>query len=504
MAIAFVQAAGMTYATGTPVSNAFASNNTAGNTLFAFGRFTGVFSGTPVYTDTAGNALLAQLIALQKDSTDTYCLFMVPNCNAGANTVSLALTGATGLNSVLLLEYSGGVNKLDRQSAFVANSGSGAFLTPTITPDQPNTLFLCFVDTQGNPVGTITTAGYTMRATALFAGQAFDGILDNFFASPGSAEQCSINQGAPFSGQAFTFFVEAQPTLIQSGSGTTGVSFPNFIEVGDLLVVGVFSSSSSPVSIASGQGGVTTWVQPGTPQNRGDGFYASLLYGFADTAGGASVNVTGQGGSFPGVNVMEWGGVVKVDAGSFSQKQGTTNATMSGPVIAALGGELVIGYFASTEGVTGPGSGWTQVESNFATAVEVSAGTFSPTLIQANPDTYAFLGIAFQPPIANDLVSISIAPPSVIYPATAVGTVTLETAAGVGGVVVTLLSSDTSIATVPASVTVTQGNTTATFTVTSLKKAGTVEISGQVVSTFQASFTVQLGGPLFLLIGAGS
>jgi hypothetical protein len=203
------------------------------------------------------------------------------------------------------------------------------------------------------------------------------------------------------------------------------------------------------------------------------------------------------------VNIMEWGCFSAVDGPSFHQLQGVTNATMSGPVVAGGPGELVLAYFASTEGVTGPGTGWNLTEQNFATAVETSPGTYNPTLIQANPDTWAFLGIAFKPPVTNDITGLTVAPAAVNYPSTGTGTVTLASAAGAGGVVVTLLSSDTSIATVPSSVTVTSGNTTATFTVTSLKKAGTVEISATVSSTFQAPFTVSVGSPLILTLGAG-
>lgn len=81
---------------------------------------------------------------------------------------------------------------------------------------------------------------------------------------------------------------------------------------------------------------------------------------------------------------------------------------------------------------------------------------------------------------AGNVSSIGLVPSSVTYPTTSTGTVTLDTAAPTGGIVVTLSSSDTTVATVPASVTVLAGQTTATFTVTPLDKTGTSNITGTI------------------------
>lgn len=81
---------------------------------------------------------------------------------------------------------------------------------------------------------------------------------------------------------------------------------------------------------------------------------------------------------------------------------------------------------------------------------------------------------------AGTVSSIGLVPSSVTYPTTSTGTVTLSVAAPTGGIVVNFTSSDTTIATVPASVTVLAGQTTATFTVTSLNKTGTSNITGSI------------------------
>jgi hypothetical protein len=78
-------------------------------------------------------------------------------------------------------------------------------------------------------------------------------------------------------------------------------------------------------------------------------------------------------------------------------------------------------------------------------------------------------------PALGTVASVSLSPATVTGGAGSTGTVTLSTAAPAGGAVVTLLSSNISAATVPASVTVPAGATTTTFTVASKAvTAGTV------------------------------
>jgi hypothetical protein len=75
--------------------------------------------------------------------------------------------------------------------------------------------------------------------------------------------------------------------------------------------------------------------------------------------------------------------------------------------------------------------------------------------------------------IEKGVSSVALSPASVTGGAASTGTVTLSVAAPTGGAVVTLTSSNTSVATVPASVTVAAGATSATFTVSSLSVSST-------------------------------
>ena len=71
-------------------------------------------------------------------------------------------------------------------------------------------------------------------------------------------------------------------------------------------------------------------------------------------------------------------------------------------------------------------------------------------------------------PEGSTLANLTVGPTTVTAPANSTGTVTLNGAAPAGGVVVTLRSSDTGKATVPPSVTVPAGSTSATFVITTL------------------------------------
>jgi len=95
---------------------------------------------------------------------------------------------------------------------------------------------------------------------------------------------------------------------------------------------------------------------------------------------------------------------------------------------------------------------------------------------------YAFLfklGAASPTPT---LKSLALAPNPVIAGKTSTGTVTLTAAAPAGGASVTLLSSMTTAANVPASVTVPAGVTSATFSVS------TLNVNATTVSNISASY----------------
>lgn len=80
-------------------------------------------------------------------------------------------------------------------------------------------------------------------------------------------------------------------------------------------------------------------------------------------------------------------------------------------------------------------------------------------------------------PAAPTLTSIALSPATVVGGNTSQGTATLTSAAPTGGAVVTLTSSNTAVATVPASVTIAAGATSATFTVTTVAVGASTSVT---------------------------
>jgi hypothetical protein len=115
---------------------------------------------------------------------------------------------------------------------------------------------------------------------------------------------------------------------------------------------------------------------------------------------------------------------------------------------------------------------------------------------------YEFAGGA-PPPVT--LTSIALNPTSVTGGASSAGTVTLSGAAPSGGAVVSLSSSNTSAATVPGSITVAAGVTTAPFTVTTntVSANTTVTITG-TYQTVNKTATLTVNGPTAAVLSSVS
>src|SRR5215212_8477923 len=99
--------------------------------------------------------------------------------------------------------------------------------------------------------------------------------------------------------------------------------------------------------------------------------------------------------------------------------------------------------------------------------------------------------VSSSPPLASSvsLSSLTISPPDVVGPDPATGTVTLSSAAPSGGFTVDLTSDNTAAATVPPSVTVPAGSTSATFTVST--KEVTNAQSAAIIGTVGGDFSTE-------------
>jgi len=179
-------------------------------------------------------------------------------------------------------------------------------------------------------------------------------------------------------------------------------------------------------------------------------------------------------------------------AGGLTVSLSSSNKAASVPVTVSIpGGSSTAGFSISTIGVSAP-----------------TTATISASLTGSTTQTAT---LAIQPPALTGL-SLSLGTVVGGSQATVTGTVTLSGFAATGGAKITLASSNKTIATVPATVTVASGSSTATFAVTHLlvKASGTTTISAtfngvtqsavltvnpfQVISLTLSPTTVDSGG----------
>ena len=160
--------------------------------------------------------------------------------------------------------------------------------------------------------------------------------------------------------------------------------------------------------------------------------------------------------------------------------------------------------------VTGAGTGVTLTlsgASNISTSTDASGnyafgglanGTYTVTPSKAGfvftPQTVNYSGTPITGlnfvGAAVALQSLAVSPSTITGGSTATGTLTLNGPAPAGGALVHLSSSNTAVATVPASVTVATGAKTATFTVTS--SAVAISSTATITGTYGTSFGAQL------------
>jgi hypothetical protein len=156
---AYVQSAQMTASVAfSPI--AYSSPNTLGNTLIAYGRFSGG-SGAPAIVDTQGNSWV-QLFSVANGS-DQNVAWAAYNCKAGANNVTFSQPTQSGLQAIIA-EYSGvtTVSPLDQTTSSTGTSTSAS--SGNVTTTVANELILGFVSNS-------TTNGLTVTAGSGFTGR---------------------------------------------------------------------------------------------------------------------------------------------------------------------------------------------------------------------------------------------------------------------------------------------------------------------------------------------
>lgn len=147
----------------------------------------------------------------------------------------------------------------------------------------------------------------------------------------------------------------------------------------------------------------------------------------------------------------------------------TTDAMVSlGSANAAIAVPANVTVAQGSSSATFPISTSAVSTTTLATLSALYGGITRTTVFTVNPAT---------PATPSALATLTLSPKTVIAPATSTGTVTLTAPAPAGGITVLLKSSRTTVATVPASVTVATGATSAHFTVSTLPRRNNASVS---------------------------
>ena len=132
--------------------------------------------------------------------------------------------------------------------------------------------------------------------------------------------------------------------------------------------------------------------------------------------------------------------------------------------------------FASTPGIVSIPGGQATATFTITTYTVTAAHTVTITATDGAVGS-ATASLTVNPPTVGQLQSVSVSPTQVNGGTQATGTVTLSGPAKFGGQVVALKSSNILVASVPGTVTVPQGSTTATFTITTSTVASTQTVT---------------------------
>ena len=253
----------------------------------------------------------------------------------------------------------------------------------------------------------------------------------------------TVNMAAPAGG----FAVQLSPN--------TGIAAaPATVTIPAGATTAMFQVTTEPVDVSAS---ITLTAMPGVNQT------ATLTVVPANLAG-LSLSPAAVGGGSASTGTVTLSGPAGPAGSVVTLKSDSASATVPATVTVASG-KTSASFAASTKGVD------TQTTANITAILGSASFTQGLTISPAS------------------LASLTLAPASVQGGKTSTGTVTLSGIAGPSGTAVALKTSNANAATVPASVTVPAGKSTATFTVTTVPVASdtTLQVSGTLNSVTQSA-----------------
>ena len=433
--------------------------------------------------------------------------------NAGAATVPATVLVPAGASSATFTVTSLVVSTATNVTiggAFNASSASGTLM---VNPFAVNSVTLSpssVIGGFGNSTGTVTIG------SAAPAGGLVVNLSSNNTGGATVPATVTVTEGATsatftVTSQVVTSVVSPTISAASGGASASAVLTVNPVTVstvtlGQSTIVGGTGSVSGTVTLnmAAPSGGVTVSLSSSTTS-------AATVPGSVNIASGATsanftvstlgvsspttvtITATYQGSKTATLTVDPASiNALSVSPSSVYGKIGSSTGTVTLGQPAPAGGAIVTLTSGNTNAATVPSSvtvaaGQTVATFPIATLLVPTATNLTITATYNGSKTASF---TVHPIVIN---SVSLSPSSVTGTvANSNGTVTLNTAAPAGGLVVGLASSNTEVATVPSTVTVPAGSTTANFTITSkaVSSSTNVTITGTFNGTKTATLTV--------------
>src|SRR5271166_642383 len=416
----------------------------------------------------------------------------------GAAGATVGLTGASTATTTADGSGNYSFNGLANGSYTVTPSNAGSVFTPasqTLTINGAHAMNVNFASalqtfsisgTISGPGGAGATVNLTGASTATTTA---DGSGNYSFAG--------LANGAYTVTPNLSGYVYTPPNQTVTVSGAS-ISSVNFTSVPQTYTI------SGAISGPGGAGATVSLTGASTATTTADG---SGNYSFTGLASG-SYTVTPSNAGFIFSPPSQSTTISGANVSAFNFNSLPTVSSVSVSPASVLGGNTSTGTVTLNAPAPAGGAVVTlssgnnaaaQVPASVTVAANATTATFTVTTspVAGNTSltisaTYGTTQTASFTVTAAVLSSVAVNPTSVLGGTSSTGMVTLNGPAPAGGAVVTLSSSNTAAAQVPASVTVAANATSATFTVTSSPVAtnASLTISGTYGATQNATFTV--------------
>ncbi len=320
------------------------------------------------------------------------------------------------------------------------------------------------------PPSVTVAAGATAASfTATTSPVPWDTAVTVTAAYDGASRSATLTVRTPLAALAS---LSLSPTTVVGGGSTTGtVALDRAAPVGGVMIT-LTSSNTAAAQVPSTvtvPAEATTATFTATTSPVGSNTPVILTALLDDVSRTATLTVTTAATALSGVSVSP----ASVVGGASS----TGTVTLSGP--APAGGAAVTLTSSNTAAAQVPASVTVAAGATSATFTATTSPVVSTTAvtITASYNSVSRTATLTVDPAPAALISVGLAPASVVGGASSTGTVTLSGPAPAGGAVVTLTSSNTAAAQVPASVTVAAGATSATFTATTSPVVSTTAVT---------------------------